>query len=321
MKRVGAEDRRGSCSWSWKNGKLGGGRSVRRLSGASPAESFWLGSLQFPRPSPPLPDQLRRHPPRCITHHRNPESAPPLHPYLEEFAALGQVKIIHQILSFLRGYKVRAHIVVQSYDDLRRIYGPGENITAAQIHVVAATQSRESRQFISDLAGEATVHWERASHSGRRMRPIKTHESRTTMETRRPLVTAAEVGTLKEDEILIAKTGLPLIRARKCFYFRDGVLAERAKAPSPQTPLVSSEKTGEGLQGSQGAPVFPEAGGSCLSGGGGVGGERVRPPAGGNAGVPTTQPPAGTEGNGGGPTADPVPDNPDAGRERKGWER
>jgi type IV secretion system protein VirD4 len=192
---------------------------------------------------------------RRITHHRNAESAPPLDLYPDEFAALGQVKIIHQILSFLRGYKVRAHIVVQSYDDLRRIYGPGENITAAQIHVVAATQSRESRQFISDLAGEATVHWERASHSGRRMRPIKTHESRTTMETRRPLVTAAEVGTLKADEILIAKTGLPLIRAKKSFYFRDGVLAERALTP---TPLVSSEKTGEGLsEGPRPAKIHP----------------------------------------------------------------
>jgi len=279
---------------------------------------------------------------RSVTHHGNAESAPPLDLYLDEFAALGQVKIIHQILSFLRGYKVRAHIVVQSYDDLRRINGPGENITAAQIHVVAATQSRESRQFISDLAGEATVHWERASHSGRRMRPIKTHESHTTMETRRPLVTAAEVGTLKEDEILIAKTGLPLIRARKSFYFRNGVLRERALIPTPlpkgeglseapalpeSTPNPSftpPEETGgappPGPKAEEGGPVFPEAGGSCLSGGGGAGGERVRPPAGGNAGAPTTESPADTEENAGGPP-DALPTNPDGGRERKGWER
>jgi len=251
---------------------------------------------------------------RQITHSREVTARPPLLDlYLDEFASLGQVTIIHQILSFLRGYRVRAHIVVQSYDDLRRIYGPGENITACQIHVVAATQSRESRQFISDLAGEATVHWERASHSGRRMRPIKSHESRTTMETRRPLVTAAEVGTLSSEEILIAKTGLPLIRARKSFYFRDGVLAERALTP---TPLPRGEGLSEAPALPQGAPVFPEAGGSCLSEGGAVGGERVRPPAGGNAGVPTTDPPSEDGGD-----ADAPPTDPNGGRERKGWER
>jgi type IV secretion system protein VirD4 len=165
---------------------------------------------------------------RRITRHRNVEAAPPLDLYLDEFASLGQVKVIHKILSFLRGYGVRTHIVIQSYDDLVRLYGQGENISACQIHVVAATQSLSSRRFISDLAGEATVRWERQSHSGGRMQPLHPRENRTPMETRRPLITQGEVGTLGPDEILIAKTGMPLIRARKQFYFKDRELAWRA---------------------------------------------------------------------------------------------
>jgi type IV secretion system protein VirD4 len=165
---------------------------------------------------------------RRITRHRNVEEAPPLDLYLDEFASLGQVKVIHKILSFLRGYGVRTHIVIQSYDDLVRLYGKGENISACQIHVVAATQSLSSRRVISDLAGETTVSWERASHSGGRMQPLQPRENRTPMETRRPLITQGEVGTLGADEILIAKTGMPLIRARKRFYFKDGELAWRA---------------------------------------------------------------------------------------------
>jgi type IV secretory pathway TraG/TraD family ATPase VirD4 len=42
------------------------------------------------------------------------------------------------------------------------------------------------------------------------------------------------VGTLGPDEILIAKTGMPLIRARKHFYFRDRVLRQRAAVPVPE---------------------------------------------------------------------------------------
>ncbi len=193
---------------------------------------------------------------RRITHFRNVESAPPLDLFLDEFASLGRVKVIHQILSFLRGYGVRAHLVIQSYDDLERLYGRGENISACQTHVVAATQSRGSRRFISDLAGEATVQWERRSHSGGRVQPLPSRENRSPTETRRPLITQGEVGTLGADEILIAKTGLPLIRAKKHFYFRDRELAARAAMLPParesrpsqkeaQVPLVGVPKSGK----------------------------------------------------------------------------
>jgi type IV secretion system protein VirD4 len=189
---------------------------------------------------------------RRITHFRNAENAPPLDLYLDEFASLGRVKIIHQILSFLRGYGVRAHLVIQSYDDLERLYGRGENISACQIHVVAATQSRASRRFISDLGGEATVQWERHGRSGGPIQPLASRHNRTPTEARRPLITQGEVGTLGPEEILIAKTGMPLIRARKHFYFRDRVLRERAAVPVPPSPPQSPSPKGRG--GGQEAP-------------------------------------------------------------------
>ncbi len=179
------------------------------------------------------PDALLASLVRRITYFRNVEQAPPLDIYLDECASLGRVKVIHQILGFLRGYGVRTHIVIQSYDDLERFYGRGENISACHIHVVAATQSRSSRRFISDLAGDATVQWERQSHSGGRMQPLQPRQSNTPVETRRPLITQGEVGTLGPDEILISKTGLPLIRAKKHFYFEDRELAARAAVPPP----------------------------------------------------------------------------------------
>jgi type IV secretory pathway TraG/TraD family ATPase VirD4 len=100
--------------------------------------------------------------------------------------------------------------------------------------VAAATQSRGSRRFISDLGGEATVRWERHSSSGAKLQPIQPRENRSTAETKRPLITQGEVGTLGADEILIAKTGMPLIRARKRFYFKDRDLAARAAIRPPK---------------------------------------------------------------------------------------
>jgi type IV secretion system protein VirD4 len=171
---------------------------------------------------------------RQVTTHRNAESASPLDLYLDEFASLGQVKIIHQILSFLRGYGVRAHIVVQAYEDLKRLYGLNENISNCQIHVTAATLSRSSRQFISDLGGDATVQWERRSNSGAPIQPMPVRQNRTPTETRRPLITPGEVATLSDDDVLIAKAGVPMIRAKKCFYFHDRVLYPRSQYPAPE---------------------------------------------------------------------------------------
>jgi type IV secretion system protein VirD4 len=173
---------------------------------------------------------------RTITHHREAEAAAPLDLYLDEFASLGRVKIIHEILSFLRGYGVRAHIVIQAYEDLQRLYGAAENISACQIHVAAATLSRASRQFISDLGGEATIQWERRSNSGAPVQPMPIRQNRTPTETRRPLITQGEVATLNPDEILIAKTGMSMIRARKHFYFDDRELSRRAGMPLPERP-------------------------------------------------------------------------------------
>jgi hypothetical protein len=62
--------------------------------------------------------------------------------------------------------------------------------------------------------------------------PIR--QNRTLTETCRPLITQGEVATLNPDEILIARTGMSMIRARKHFYFHDRELSRRAAMPVPE---------------------------------------------------------------------------------------
>jgi type IV secretion system protein VirD4 len=170
----------------------------------------------------------------------------PLLLVLDEFAALGRVPILEQMLAFLRGYGVTAMIVLQDLNQLRRLYSDRESISGTcQIHVVGATQNTETRRHASRLAGEATVRFEHRSVSGGRHSPLKPRATVTDAETRRPLVTEGEVGTLPADRLLVFKTGLPPILAWKHPYFRDPRLADRAAIPPPaeSTERPSSRQT------------------------------------------------------------------------------
>ena len=117
--------------------------------------------------------------------------------------------------------------------------------------------------------------------------PIR--QNRTPTETRRPLITQGEGATLNPDEILIAKTGMSMIRARKHFYFHDRELSRRAAMSVPERPeriRVESEDEAYGfdeafIDTGEGEPLDQVAGGSEPEGGREreteAGGER-RPP-------------------------------------------
>jgi len=156
---------------------------------------------------------------------------------LDEFAALGRIPIIEQMLAFFRGYGVRALLVVQDLTQLKRAYSEHESISGGcQIHVLSASQSAATRQHLSRLAGETTVSYSRRSVSGGRMSPIKTRASRSSVEVKRPLITEGEAGALPKDRVVILKTGLPPVVAWRLPYFVDKELSKRAAIPPPRAP-------------------------------------------------------------------------------------
>lgn len=151
---------------------------------------------------------------------------------LDEFAALGRIPILEEMLAFLRGYGVTAMIVLQDLNQLRRLYSDRESISGiCQTHVLGATQNTATREHASRLAGEATVRYRRRSVHGGRHSPLKPRATLNDAEVRRPLVTEGEVGTLPADRLLIFKTGMAPILAYKHPYFRDPELLARAALP------------------------------------------------------------------------------------------
>jgi type IV secretion system protein VirD4 len=154
---------------------------------------------------------------------------------LDEFRALGRVLILEQMLAYLRGYGVRAIVVVQDLAQLRQAYSDRESITGnCQLQLYAATQNLDTRQHASRLTGEATVRYQRRSVAS--PQGLARRTTRSDAEARRPLLTEGEIGELPADRLLISKAGVPPILARKLPYYEHPELARRARFPAPAAP-------------------------------------------------------------------------------------
>jgi type IV secretion system protein VirD4 len=153
----------------------------------------------------------------------------PLYLVLDEYAALGRIPLLEDMLAFLRGYGVRALIAVQDLSQLRRIYGPHHAIAAnCRLHVAAASSDVATRAEISRRLGDATHVYTKRSRSGRLLDARRTVSQ---AEVRRPLLTEGEVGALPPDKLLVTKAGHPPILADKLPYWRHSDLLRRTRRP------------------------------------------------------------------------------------------
>jgi hypothetical protein len=83
---------------------------------------------------------------------------------LDEFASLGRVPVIEDTLAYLRGYGVRCTLAVQDLNQIVRNFSKTETLTGTcGVLVATATQQAETRALLSNLAGEATVRYEKVS--------------------------------------------------------------------------------------------------------------------------------------------------------------
>jgi type IV secretion system protein VirD4 len=156
---------------------------------------------------------------------------PPLLMMLDEFAALGRIPLLEDVLAFFRGYGVRVLLAVQDLAQLRRLYGPHHTFSATcRLHLASATPDVSTRQEISRRLGETTYVYRKTSRSGRLLSARATVSQ---AEVRRPLLTEGEVGALPADRVLISKAGFPPVVAEKLGYWQHPVLARRAEMKTP----------------------------------------------------------------------------------------
>ena len=218
-----------------------------QIATATAASDFSLDALLHPPPtsfylSIPFHDLTRLAPlvrlqlaalARRLTR-RRPESPHRLEVVVDEYASLGRLPVMEQLLAFLRGYNARCFLLLQDLAQLHRLYGAQESISGnCRVHVTTATQSIGTRRHASSLAGATTARYRRTTRSQEGRLSSRARRSTSMVETSRPLVTEGEVGALPLDHALIFKAGAPPIRSHLRPYFSDPQLLLRTLPPAP----------------------------------------------------------------------------------------
>src|SRR5687768_12369549 len=164
---------------------------------------------------------------------------------LDEFPTLGKLEVFEGALAFIRGYGIKAYIIVQDVQQLYKAYTNFESIISnCHIRVAYAPNKLETAEWLSKMTGQTTVIKEQVSTSGNRFGMVLEKVSRSYQEVQRPLMTADEVMRLpgpkkvngdivEPGEMLVFVAGQSVIRGRQILYFLDPVFARRSQIPPP----------------------------------------------------------------------------------------
>lgn len=145
---------------------------------------------------------------------------------LDEFAALGHMRMAERGIAEGRGYGVKMWPILQNLSQLKDTYGDRWETFVSNSRIVQffGTNDLFTAKYASDLLGKTTV-WSSGSSGDRE----------NISETGRPLMTPDEVMHMGPDEeLLFFRGGLRPIRAQKLPYFHS-TLNEFAD-PNPMAP-------------------------------------------------------------------------------------
>lgn len=151
---------------------------------------------------------------------------------VDEFPTLKKLDFFQTNLRQMASYKLKALLIVQSFQDLADGYGPYNSIID-NCHVVTAFAAADTntQQRVSQMTGSVLEYREGYS------RPLGLPRGRSTVsysEQVRPLLPPAKVRELPADEQLVFVNGFPPFRTQKVRYFDDPVFRGRVVPPPDQ---------------------------------------------------------------------------------------
>jgi type IV secretion system protein VirD4 len=155
---------------------------------------------------------------------------------LDEFARLGHAAVIAHGFSYVAGYGLRLLPVLQSPAQLRAEYGPdlAEEILAnCGLEIAFAPKELKVAQDLSERLGFWT--YVGRSHS----RPTLLSDgkrSTTESDQRRALMMPQELIQMDPSQLILLRAGMPPVRGRKIFYWREKAFTARVLTP----PIVAA---------------------------------------------------------------------------------
>lgn len=132
---------------------------------------------------------------------------------MDEFPALGKMEALETGIGYYAGYGIKMMIVLQSLDQLLKIYGEKNGfLSNCAIQVFGRTYDKVTSDYVSKICGETGVEINKDFYS-------------------KKLITPKEVENLPNDKLIIKKTGLKPILADKFIYFKSKDFYEATKIP------------------------------------------------------------------------------------------
>ena len=132
---------------------------------------------------------------------------------MDEFPALGKIEELEAGMGYYAGYGIKMLLVLQSIDQLFRIYGEKNRfLPNCVIQVFGRANDKVTANYVSEICGKTEVKIDKDIYS-------------------KKLITAKEVENLPNDKLIIKKEGLKPILADKFIYFKSKDFYELAKIP------------------------------------------------------------------------------------------
>ena len=117
---------------------------------------------------------------------------------LDEFPSYGKLEVFQEALAYIAGYGIKAYLIAQDIAQLWGAYGRDESIVSnCHIRIAYAPNKIETAEWLSRMAGTATIVKEDITQSGGRFAAILKNVSKTYHQVGRPLATADEIMRLK----------------------------------------------------------------------------------------------------------------------------
>lgn len=169
---------------------------------------------------------------------------------LDEFTSIGKLEIFETSLAYMRGYGLKAYIIVQDLTQLQKAYSREESIISnCHIRIAYAPNKIETAKVLSDMSGKTTIIQQKSSSSKSEI-GITSNISDSITETARPLLTPDECMQLKGavkskhnpnkviegGSMLIFPAGFAPIMGKQILYFQDNELLARSKITAPLMP-------------------------------------------------------------------------------------
>lgn len=163
----------------------------------------------------------------------------PLLMILDEMTSLRKMPIIQEALGYVAGYGIRMFMLVQDIAQVEDLYGDKQTVdSGAETRVVYAPNKSETATKIATMTGKTTITEDKASRSVDMLGFKAGSVSISPEKHGRDLMTADEIMSLSDMDVIIFVKGQSPIYGRKAFYDENPVMLARAKIPAPEKSSV-----------------------------------------------------------------------------------